>query len=331
MIHTPRLCGEPIFVGQGGVDESAAEKRKKAVNVIDCRPIVKDQMLALASSPPSPPLVEAAPQQQPETVEEQAPAASREQQAPAVSREQQAPEGPTSDATPTPPTAHAPQTASANQNGLKPEDAQYLNEEMDFVLVVDPATGEMKLETSEDGSGILSEIDAGKLDGAELFSSNSLDELLDKLKDVISQTAQQLQEPAQAAAQVQAPGQPDNGQAKPASGGALRQRPLKEKVDLSKLSTQQKADQLSRLTRSGAHNHKAIAEAFVNGQKGAVRKGQNQAGQQTANQQPLLVEQQRQLGTPQYRNLKRAFEMKWDEDEEVKKRKQSVAKAAGEL
>ena len=51
VIHTPRLCGEPIFVGGAGSAEDAAnEKRKMDISVVDCRPVVKDELLLLAQS-----------------------------------------------------------------------------------------------------------------------------------------------------------------------------------------------------------------------------------------------------------------------------------------
>ena len=298
MIHTPRLCGEPIFVGQGGVDETAAEKRKKALNVIDCRPVVKDEVLALASAPANQPVVEALPKQE----------AAVSPPVAASPIQENGPGQPEADkATP---------ADTKPQTGLQAEDQKYADEEMDFVLVVDPATGEMKLETSEDGGGILSDIETGNLDAAEIFSSTSLDDLMNKLKEVIGKTAQQLGEgPQGQAAAAEGAGQQQ--------AGALRTRPHKQKVDLPNLTEQQKADKLSRLTRSGAHNHKAIAEAFLKGQT------KQAPGQTTAQQK--LPEQQRQLGTAQYRNLKRAFGTKWDDDGEAKKQNDGVGKAVGEL
>ena len=51
VIHTPRLCGEAIFVGgAGSAEDAASEKRKKAVSIVECRPVVKDEMLLLAQS-----------------------------------------------------------------------------------------------------------------------------------------------------------------------------------------------------------------------------------------------------------------------------------------
>jgi hypothetical protein len=51
VIHTPRLCGEQIFVGSaGGEDTAAHERRRKAVSVIECRPVVPDELLRLSQS-----------------------------------------------------------------------------------------------------------------------------------------------------------------------------------------------------------------------------------------------------------------------------------------
>lgn len=307
MVHTPRLCGERIFVGQSGADDSATEKRKKAINIIDCRPIVKDEVLTLASSQRTPPMVDAAPATEPEVTATAVPVeADHKAAVPEVGKAKtEAPE------------------AQAAVTGINPQDQHYLEEEMDFVLVVDPATGEMKLETSEDGNGILSDIDAGNLDAVELFTSNSLDDLMDKLKNVISTTAQKLNENQQNQGQ---PADANAGAAQDQQMAALRKQPHKVAGDLPKLTKQQKADQLSRLTRSGAHNHKKIAEAFVNGQ---AKQAQHHHQQQTAAQQ--LPQEQRQIGTPQHRNMRRAFETKWDEDEEASKRRQGVGRGEGDL
>jgi hypothetical protein len=52
VIHTPRLCGEPIFVGSGAsADEAARAKKKKAVSVIECRPILRDDASLLHAAP----------------------------------------------------------------------------------------------------------------------------------------------------------------------------------------------------------------------------------------------------------------------------------------
>lgn len=158
---------------------------------------------------------------------------------------------------------------------------------LDYVLVMDPATGEISVESDSDGK-------AGE--GGTTF---------EPLQEIIKLLRQSLED----ALNIVHPD--ERSEDTPVEPGQAQQtqHPITRQTNANNKKLQ---DSLSRFHKAGARNHKAIAEQFLKGQlKEPKKKGQQP--QRISEQQP-----QRQMGTPQHRSLKKAFDTNWDEEQAEK-------------
>jgi hypothetical protein len=172
---------------------------------------------------------------------------------------------------------------------------------LDYVLVVDPATGEVSVESESDGK-------AG--DGAST---------LEPIQEIIKLLRQSLEDALNV---IHPEERPEDAPVEPGQAQET-QHPIQRQTNVNK----KLQDSLSRFHKAGARNHKAIAEQFLKGQlKEPKRKGQNPPQLSKADE----VQAQRQMGTPQHRNLKKAFDTKWD-DEQTEQGKEGTNRARDEL
>lgn len=201
------------------------------------------------------------------------------------------------------------------------------DETIDFVLTIDPQTGEMRVE-AEDGSGNRPLLDADQstagegqpqegwaADGGtapEMLGGQALDSLLDRLQASIARTLDTL-------GQANTDGAPaandqDKDREASAPAPANEHEPAGTGAGAAKGGAKQgKTDQqLSRLTRAGrgASHHKDVAKQYMESQLKKQRgEGGRGAGKAAgAPGQPAgLPGQQRHLGSTQHRLLKQAF------------------------
>lgn len=337
MIHTPRLCGEPIFVGGSSpAADDAAEKKKKELNVIECRPVVRDELYlqylnAGKNDGPgeAPGLPEAASDETSKVTEagsgDTAPAS---EPADTTSKEGYPKQDAKTDSTQESLESSKQGDTSADSSKDKAQIEEFVLGS--YTLVYDRDTGEMTV-NPDPADLVKSELEAGKSDeAAEGMSQNeaeameallnqfrkSLEEMMQNvggaLKNAksdatsIQDTIKKVQEAYEAAASGPAVGGPEDT-ANLAKGG---------KDGQEQAQSPQKADPISRLTRTGAHNHRKIAEKYLKGQLG-LSAGKKPKFHHTRSEPGQLHRQreakQQKMGTAQFRNLKRAFEQKWDD------------------
>lgn len=359
MIHTPRLCGEPIFVGgSSSAADDAAEKKKKELNVIECRPVVRDELYAQyinagkdqEQGGPARSLPQgeggqtgtASTDGDPRGAEQQAvvdqPRQETGQQAPAATEAGDATQGR--------------QDTQQSEDNTKPkEKGQPQIEEFvlgNYVLAYDLETGKMTVDPdpaevvkseldsqTESNEGDKQELEV-EMTGKEAEAMEalltefrkSLEEMMQNVggalrnakedavtvQDTIKKVQQAYEAAANGPLPADAQDQGDAAAPPAGDGGKAGQQPAHAR----------KVDPLSRLTRTGAHNHREIAEKYLNGQLGLtagskkqkkMHRDQEEATAIHLHRQREARQQQQKMGTPQFRNLKRAFEQKWDDDE----------------
>ena len=176
-----------------------------------------------------------------------------------------------------------------------------------YVLVVDPNTGELVLE-AEAGSRTSASPDNTAVE--RLRADATAADFVRVLENAIDAALKKV--PAAGQAQSQDGQALGDGQQQP---NVQEQRTQGMKPLRGKGKSQ---ETLSRFDKAGAHNHKSIAEQFLNGQLKHKRKDREEQQVQPGGvvQPPAL---NRQLGTAQHRNLKKAFEMIWDEEDDAQK------------
>lgn len=250
---------------------------------------------------------------------------------------------------PLPPQPASRDTADSNQQlgqpSLETMGDGDMEEAIDFILTIDPETGEVRVE-AEDGSDsrpVLAADQAAAGEGQpqqgwgadggtapELLGGQALDSLLDRLQASIARTLDTL-------GQAHAEGAPaadaqDRGR-EPATPPPVNERePVGAGDGAAKgVAKQGKTDQqLSRLTRSGrgAQHHKNVAKQYIENQlkkqRGGAAAGRVAGGAGHPVGSPA---QQQQLGSAQHRLLKQAFAAgaPWQEAEEDKERKDAPA------
>ena len=295
VIHTPRLCGEPIFVGaQGGTDDAASEAKRKAVSVIECRPVVKDEALLdanaalfpsvdakAASDPFAEPAIEGSQSLLLDNLNEQTgaqPPLPSHDEATSAAGAEHGRAGATA--------LH--QSESSDQSKDAANDFSLGDFDLEsYVMVIDPATGEIIIEADGDAQAAAS---AGLATGGEA---------MDKLTQLLQQSIQNVfKEMAQDADLTNA-----------IANGNGQNTGSEPKAD-SQLADQQRDNPQSRMKQAGPHHHAKIAEQFLKGQLG---KG-NFAGKGDRTQ-PIKAAHHRaagvkELGTAQHQDLKKAFQQK---------------------
>lgn len=346
--------------GSSSAADDAAEKKKKELNIIECRPVVRDELYAQYinagkdqehQNVPTRGLPQAEEQKVDQMPIEHAlqadeQVASAEEQ-PAQTAQQDAPQSGDSGDSDT--------IVQDAQGGAESEAEQKPQPQVEefvlgsYVLAYDLETGKMtvepdpaevvqkELDATRSGSDNNKQKDEGELTPKEAEAMEalltefrkSLEEMMQNVGGAlrnarddaatIKETIKTVQEAYEAAvtdkaapgdnqAQVGERATNDGGkndrQHQPGTGQGAR-----------------KADPLSRLTRTGAHNHREIAEKYLKGQLGlsAGNKKLQQRIQEEAAAAHLHKQrearQQHKIGTAQFRNMKRAFEQKWDDDE----------------
>lgn len=302
VIHTPRLCGEPIFGGGSNAENDAAsERRRKETSIIECRPIVNDETLLLQSG---------------ETVKPGLPATEISSQTAAGgetivdrSRNEIPTDGGASE-TSIPTSNDAAAAKRDSQTSATKEDPPLSNTDGDFytdnyVLVVDPVTGQIVLGTEEDPDGVStglgSEALSGNLGDESDPATAQLMQMLQKSIETIFHKAMQDASSDQAAAaddKSQSTVVDDSEDSKNAKPG------------FAILKDQQRKNPLSRLNKVGAHNHRAVAEQFL--------RGQLEQGKRLHRDQKVAGSEKRELGSAQYKDLKRTFGTAWGDGEQEK-------------
>ena len=201
--------------------------------------------------------------------------------------------------------------AEADANVIQTETDQDMHLES-YVLMVDPATGEVILEA---------EASAGTENNAEgngvqrVGTENTVDDFVKLLRKSIESALEQV------SAGEQGEDQKSPSVEQKQAHQQSQQHQSQQQPDKPLRGKGKYQDTMSRLNKAGAHNHKAIAEQFLNGKlthKRNIRETQPHLQQPETQQLPLPP---RQLGTSQHRNLKKAFETRWDEDEEDQKQR----------
>jgi hypothetical protein len=361
VIHTPRLCGEQIFVGgTTSAAEDAAEKKRKEINVIECRPVVRDELFQQyvqagnAASEGARGLLEAEKTEPVTTKNEknkQSTKNARDEDTGATERtSEQSQEAKTDD----PADSSTAEATSEQQDSSKSvndandgDDAMVLEEYVlgDYVLAIDTATGKMSIQSDPldgaEGGGAGGGAEVAHNEGEkevvqELLSEfrKSLEEMMQSLGGetrnpqddaaFVKETVLKAQEAFKAASNNAESARGDEKKENAATGqlGAGADSPDK----VPSRQEQQKADPLSRLTRTGAHNHREIAEKYLKGQlglsPGALKRHKLpkqqlpvQPGEAAARKERQQRDAAKKLGTAQFRNLRRAFDQKWDNEE----------------
>lgn len=361
VVHTPRLCGEPIFVGgTSSAADDAAEKKRKEVNIIECRPVVRDELYmqyvnaGADEGPEHARGLPAADGKDPESTEAgTAGVRDASRQDAATSNTHDLANGETAGA------AAANQAAAKDEKATDPtdtagdtsqtKDMPHVEEFVlgSYVLEYDRSTGEMTVNPDPE-EVVKDELDAAKLQGdkdkpalsskeAETMQAllvefrRSLEEMMQNvggaIKDArdgavdVHDTIKKVQQAYEAAATGGA-GSDDRAAA---GEGGKEGQPQK----------QQKSEGQSRFTRSGAHNHREIVEKYLKGQIGGLLPGKkpkaaHKRSEETAQLHRHREPAQQKMGTPQFRNLKRAFEQKWDDDEVKDNGNAAEGKSGGE-
>lgn len=361
VIHTPRLCGVPIFAGSSSSDESAGSgTKKKAVSVIDCRPIVKDDYLTIPSTATESERGDwnIAEQEKQSTVVHQAGEPVLPAQLPVEDTDATLSVSETNvdhiqaDGTPQPQS----EPAGAGDGTTSDENASSSNDPDTFidsyVLVLDPHTGEIVVQSDPDATDFdLDDLLHGSDDGSE--SSSEEDKALDtmeglaqvlrkSMEEALSQMAQGI-DADQNEAIVQALRKQEESLkeategSEPEStvgGNQIQEQHPGDTPDAAShpdqpakpLKRKGSKDPLSRLTKSGAHNHKFVAEQFLKGQlKHKHRRGKDQAGHGYPGANAQQGKQDTSLGTQQHKDLKRAFSKGWKDEKEEGKESTKVA------
>lgn len=346
VIHTPRLCGEPIFVGgSSSAADDAAEKKRKELNVIECRPVVRDELylqyvnagkvdqgsdkareLPAAEQLPRQPMQETSNKGETDQQEEPLSRAAKPLEHDGGSA--QAQEQATSSEGKTQQKQEGPGDSAGGSDTSQVEEFVLGS----YVLAYDRNSGEMtvnpdpeevikdELDASktqmDENKGDVSQKEAETMQALLVEFRRSLEEMMrnvggalhgarDEAVDVYD-TIKKVQDAYEAAATAGHGSSTKEGEA-PAQGGKEDQ-PVK----------QHKGDGQARFMRTGAHNHREIVEQYLKGQIGGLipgvkgkkhRKGATQLHRQ---REPV----QQKIGTPQFRNMKRAFEQKWDDENE---------------
>lgn len=305
VIHTPRLCGEAIFVGSASAeDQAASEQRKKTPSSIDCRPIVPDSRRKLgytADQKPQIGLLAGIGQRN-----EEGPFPVTHTAVEVVTVTETAGKTAEKAATQT----DAAQQSKPHQHKAASDAASDVTENGDdeiladsYILVVDPATGEIMIEaddasgayaTDADTESVIIDTDGQDNDAAVQRIMNLLQE---SLQSVIKQTIGG--EDAVGDEQKQA------GDGKGAAN----------------LKAQEEKNPHSRLDKAGAHRHKAIAEQFV---KGILKQSQRRGKAVNINAQGVV--DSGTFGSSDHQALKRAFSKKWSDAEQKQSEKESEHK-----
>jgi len=342
VIHTPRLCGEPIFVGgTSSAADDAAEKKRKELNVIECRPVVRDELYlqyvnAANGQDEANPIrelpaaeernaqqVHAAAGQKVDAVQQDRAGVEAE-----AKTEGTAPEKTGGTASPEGPQEPVNAAGSTDPEGVPQVEEFVLGS---YVLAYDRDTGEMTVNpdpeelvkdelnaangSNDNGKVDLSQKEAETMQALLVEFRRSLEEMMKNIggavkeaKDDVSDvrdTIKKVQDAYEAAATGLSDSTAQEG-GTPSEGGKEGQQ-----------AKQPKADGQSRFMRTGAHNHREIVEQYLKGQIGGLLPGKKAKSQQQKEATQLHRQREQakpKMGTPQFRNLKRAFEQKWDDD-----------------
>lgn len=362
VIHTPRLCGEPIFVGgSSSAADDAAEKKRKELNVIECRPVVRDELYLQ--------YINAGKVDQTGHGDRELPAASQmqdgqplqegagnvgqtPQQDQPVSQEADSPSRYESASTQAPlkdDTVSQDKSQQGQDTTSGPAESPDTSEVEEFilgsyVLAYDRNSGEMTVNPDPEDV-IKDEVNSGKtqVDGqkddisqkeAEAMQAlllefrRSLEDMMRNVGGVLQgardeavdvyDTIKKVQDAYEAAATGGASASSVKDGEGPVAGGESEGG---KEVHQSVKQHNKGDEQQARFTRTGAHNHREIVEQYLKGQIGGLipnkkgkahRKGGATAPQLHRHREPV----QQKIGTPQFRNMKRAFEQKWDDDNE---------------
>lgn len=356
VIHTPRLCGEQIFVGGTSAADDAAEKRKKEVNVIECRPVIRDELFmhylengigAEQKGQAQPGLLESG---QPGANSDEVPAdaqANTGQEA-AVEEENNdaisnAEETATGDVTAVDANKGSHDTAQHTDHKVEQTDGQEEEVVIDsYVLAYDTATGQMTIE--RDPTGLkkrdVDGVKEGEGQNAATDEDAAMQDLLSEFKkslqealggvdrdaraearnenDALQEIIKQAREAVFRALKDGSEEKPKGGQDTPIQAQGTEGSPSGDNAQAGEVK--------SRLTRTRSHNHRDVAERYLKGlgnppgaggKIGKYRRpfDKTAGGGGGAQRPPPQSADPQKLGTPQYRNLKRAFEQKWDDDE----------------
>lgn len=340
VVHTPRLCGEPVFVGGAGSAEDAAnEKRRKAVSWVDCRPVVKDELLLQAQND------NRALQQQQSAVPEVALQSTQHKEESQVCQSPHRCINSVDDTCKGNLFKHQmamrnhqlqrmsshslTQSEDTHSDTESHQTETLLNQELlvdSFVLVVDPVTGELVIEGETEHNRIFREDKAvndkagSEGQAGRTGQETALDDFVKLLQKSIESALEKV------ASVEEATPTPKDGNSEAHDQASEQKRPLQQPHQEAQQPQAPRGkgrpqDTLSRLSVAGSHNHKAIAEQFLSGQLKHKRKLKSDFLQanQMQNQQPPA--HPRQLGTPQHRSLKEAFSTKWDGSEEDQKQR----------
>lgn len=340
VIHTPRLCGEPIFVGgSSSAADDAAEKKRKEINVIECRPVIRDELYVQylnagsvrGDSNPTRELPAA------ELNNDQQAKEASEHKVDALREERATPEGAeatnadsahiASDEQSSSDKKATPERPAAAVGNAETKGAPQVEEFVlgSYILAYDRHTGEMTVNPDPE-EVVKDEL----LDAAQLQDVNENTELSQKeaetmqallvefrrsLEEMMKNVGTTLQDTKDDVKDVHDNIKKVQDAYEAATTGVSG--PSGESGNEGQPARQQKGDTQARFMRTGAHNHREIVEKYLKGQIGGLIPGKKSREQQRKEAAPLhrqRAPKQPKMGTPQFRNLKRAFEQKWDDD-----------------
>lgn len=285
VVHTPRLCGEPIFVGSASTeDQAASEKRKKTPANIECRPVLPDYAKGLQRGPQHGEprgLPESVPMHRLHTAHAEATMSS------VTSSTSVALDPPAAQATEDTESRSKPQ--DRDTGGPDPPQATDQEDHVldSFVLVVDPVTGEVVIQSENGASSVEKALEDVSLN---THPNEGADETVQRIMNMLHKSIETI-------------------------FGEDVVKNVKEAVEAAKvadanLEEQEKHDPLSRLNQNGALRHKAIAEQFVRAQ---LKQGQHGGAAGNGDVQRTVADAS-PFGSSQHQALKREFGKKWKEE-----------------